>query len=113
MFDVNKCSTQQEFLLTTTILFEQYSSPCSMFLPTQAITLLPACPFLTYVTSGISRHPHPEGEPCIVYQCTFSLVTGWVIITYLVPGSLSLPIGFLILESPIESDPHKKGPFFF
>ena len=29
---------------------------------------LPACPFSNCVTPGISHHPHPEGEPCIIYQ---------------------------------------------
>ena len=29
--------------------------------------LLPACPFSTSVTPGISHHPHSGGEPCTVY----------------------------------------------
>ena len=32
-----------------------------------AVTVLPACPFSTCATAGISLNPHPEGEPC-VYQ---------------------------------------------
>ena len=40
--------TQQELLLPTTrIFFEQYSSPHSMFPPTKAVAVLPACPFST------------------------------------------------------------------
>ena len=31
--------------------------------------VLPACNFFTCDTPGISRHPHPEREPCMVYVC--------------------------------------------
>ena len=31
-----------------------------------ATAVLPACPFSTCVTPGVSRNTHPEGEPCII-----------------------------------------------
>ena len=38
-----------------------------------ATAVLPACPFSTCVTPGISHYTHPEGEPCIhyIYKCVF------------------------------------------
>ena len=51
---------------TTTLLFPLSDTaahaPC--FLQHNKLWLLPACPFSTCVTPGISRHLHPEGEPC-------------------------------------------------
>ena len=63
------------FLLTTYLRFWQYSSP-ALFLASRgaAWVFLPACPFSTCDTPGISRHPHPEAEPCIIVRVRVSLV---------------------------------------
>ena len=75
MFELNNSTEQDRSSCwplipgTMNSLFDQYSSPCSTFLPTQAVaTVLPACPyFSTCVTPGISRPTHPEGAPCTWY----------------------------------------------
>ena len=49
---------------TTRIVFEQCSSPCSMFPPTWAVTV--TCVSLRNLRNsrGFTRDAHPEGEPC-------------------------------------------------
>ena len=74
-----------EFLLLTILAlpglliqqYEQFLWPCffhtwAVTTTTTATTALPACPFSsTCVTSGISRHTQPEGEPCVyIYLVT-------------------------------------------
>ena len=58
-----------QVLMLTTIPFGQYSSPALFLVARTAARVLPTCPFSTCDTPGISRHPHPDGEPCIGTKC--------------------------------------------